>query len=83
MVFLDDNLLAKIQEVEGSHYKEILWVNNDIYGLGGWNRYFVNVVEYGELRFENCEPNEVVFSAYHSTQDGVQRAKNAGFKVFE
>lgn len=83
MIFLDDMLLEKIQEVEGPSYKEILWVAGDIYGLGGVNRYYINREMDGEMRFETLEPNEVVFSAFHSYTDSIQKAEDAGFRIFD
>jgi hypothetical protein len=80
---MDDGILEKLQEVEGPSYKEILRVDNNIYGGGGFNRYFINVVVDGELRFETLTPNEVVFSAFHSTVDGIKRAERAGFTIFD
>jgi len=83
MVFLNDGLLAKIQEVEGPSYKEILWVDGKIYGGGGFNRYYVNTVVDGELRYETFEPNEVLFSAFHACFDSIKKAEKAGFRIFD
>lgn len=83
MVFLDDGLLKKLQEIEGPTYKEILWSGGVIYGGGGFNRYYVNIEVDGELRFETFEPNEVLFSGFHSLSKDIQRAENAGFRIFD
>ena len=82
MIILNDTLLGKLQKVEGSVYKEILWVGNDIYGIGGVNRYYVNVELDGELRFETFEPNEILFSAFHARSKDIKKAENVGFRIF-
>jgi len=80
----DANLLGKLQEVEGPAYTEVLWVDGDIYGLGGWNRYYINnQLSDGELRFETFEPNEIVFSLYHARSEDIPKAEKAGFRVFD
>jgi hypothetical protein len=83
MVFLDEGLLKKLQEVEGPTYKEILWVDGTIYGGGGFNRYYVNVEVNGELRYETFEPNEVLFSAFHSNGYDIRKAESVGFRIFD
>lgn len=83
MVFLNDDFLKKLQEVEGPSYRETMRVGNDIYGGGGFNRYYINAVIDGELRFETFEPNEVVFSSFHSSIDGIKSAEKAGFRIFD
>lgn len=83
MVFLNDDLLVKIQAVEGLTYKEILWVDGKIYGGGGFNRYYVNTEVDGELKFETFEPNEVLFSAFHACFDSIKKAEDAGFRIFD
>ena len=83
MVFLDDGLLKKLQEVEGPSYKGILWSCGVIYGGGGFNRYYNNIVEDGERRWKNFEEYEVLFSAFHAGVDGVESAKKAGFRIFD
>lgn len=84
MVFLDNNLLAKIQEVEGSSYKEIDWVQGIIYGSGGVNRYYINTMdEFGELKFETFEQNEVLFSLFHGYTKDFPKVEKAGFRLFD
>jgi hypothetical protein len=83
MIFLTDDLIEKLREVEGSAYKEITWSGNDIYGIGGLNRYYVNVEIDGELRFETFEPNEILFSAFHSRSRDIQKAEEVGFRIFD
>jgi len=82
MIFLHDRLLEKFQIVEGPRYKQILWVDGVIYGIGGWNRYFVNRVNQGEKKYEEFEPWEVVFSAFHSDKERIKKAEEAGFRIF-
>jgi len=82
MVKLDKNLLQKIQEIEGVKYSEITWVNDVIYGLGGFNRYFLNSVINGEKKIEEFEPDEILFSEFHSSKEFVKKAVNAGFRIF-
>jgi hypothetical protein len=83
MVLLNDGLLKKLQEVEGPTYKEILWSDGVIYGGGGFNRYYINTEVDGELKFETFEPNEVLFSAFHSCPEGIKDAEKAGFRIFD
>lgn len=84
MVFLNDGLLEKLQKVEGPSYKEIMWIDGNIYGSGGGHRYYINTVSVdGELKFENLEPNEVLFSSFHSRQKSIIAAKAAGFRIFD
>jgi hypothetical protein len=83
MVFLDDGLLKKLQEVEGPSYKEILWSGGVIYGGGGFNRYYVNIEVDGELKYETFEPNEVLFSAFHACTLDIPKAEKAGFRIFD
>jgi hypothetical protein len=83
IIFGKHNILKKIQEVEGPTYKKILWVDDRIYGSGGWHRYYVNWVHSGRKTYESFEKYEVVFSEHHASQKGVCRAMNAGFRIFE
>jgi hypothetical protein len=82
MILLHDNLLKKLQLVEGPNYKEVIWSTGVIYGMGGWNRYFVNREIRGEKKWEEYEVDEVVFSAFHSDEKGIKKAKEAGFRIF-
>ena len=46
-----------------------VYVNYSIYGSGGWNRYYLR----GDGR--------IVFSKYHSSHDGCEKAFRAGFDI--
>ena len=83
MIFLNENLLEKLQIVEGPRYTKILWVDDHIYGIGGWNRYYVNhMLSNGEKKYNEFEPTEVVFSAFHSDDKRIKKAEAAGFRIF-
>jgi hypothetical protein len=71
MFFLNDNLLKKLQEVEGPSYKEILWSGGVIIEVDG------------ELKYETFEPNEVLFSAFHACTIDIPKAEKAGFRIFD
>tara|TARA_Y100000034_G_scaffold116062_1_gene153919 strand:+ start:1699 stop:1935 length:237 start_codon:yes stop_codon:yes gene_type:complete len=76
-MLLKDAISWAITAVEGKPYMGE-WTDDEggpittrtkvIYGNGGQNRYFV----FG---------NEVVFSAFHSTPEGIAKAKAVGFRV--
>jgi hypothetical protein len=78
----EEQLISNLQKVEGERYFEILWVDDKIYGKGGWNRYFVNYIRYGEKMYKDYEENEVLFSAFHSDEKDIEKAKAAGFTIF-
>ena len=69
--------------VEGPKYMKILWVDDHIYDIGGWNRYYVNrILSNGEKRYDEFEPYEIIFSAFHSNEEGIKKAEEAGFRIF-
>lgn len=82
MIFIHENLLERLQMVEGPRYQKIEWVDGVIYGSGGWNRYYVNRLDHGEKRYLQYEPWEILFSAFHSNVKGMKKAEEAGFRIF-
>lgn len=81
MIFMYDNVLERLQMVEGNNYTKIIWVDKVIYGSGGLNRYYINRLEQGKKRYEEFESYEVVFSAFHSNEEGIKKAEVAGFRI--
>jgi hypothetical protein len=77
----DIQLLPHLQKVEGPSYTKVLWVDDVIYGSGGWNRYYINKYPDGEKKWDERELNEVTFSEFHSSKEGIEKAKAAGFRM--
>lgn len=82
MIFIHENLLERLQMVEGNKYERIIWADGVIYGIGGLNRYFVNRLNQGKKKYEEYEPWEIVFSAFHSNEEGIKKAESVGFRIF-
>lgn len=59
----------KKESAEDQEYSRDIYSHPTIYGKSGWNRYYVT--GYGEI----------VFSRYNSSDDGLQKAKQEGFRI--